>query len=423
MPSTPPPSQWWAFLPISRLYIQDEPDSLRKPLFGDATLLSVNTLNRIFKENSQDHGNGDDISSGLISWPLTKADTYLAVRRRGVVNTEWFDEDRKNEIFIKEVQRRATQISALLTVTCLATSTEGHLCGLSDQFYKVTKQMALLEIGYDQRVLLTESSGYSVDTFDCSVPDDLTFSGDELRSFLDQPITKGLVQILTAHKPNVAKSLYTSINQACVRLASAILADSYTSQLLGAITCIELLLTNENQSTNFAKIENRLSTLIGTKLLEKYEFKNILGARHAYVHRGEEVDAREYPLQVTGIAICALLLYANVAHQFKRKDSFLTYLDMLDLKKDLESWEDRHASEINRDILDEFKCNLELPIFEFVDDTIEFDQEYNMGLYDRFDRVYSDDLASGKAAGQWRGDDACDCYRFSITVDGVVVMD
>jgi hypothetical protein len=386
MPPTPPPSQWWVFLPFSRLRIQDELDSLTKPLLGDVTLLSVDTLIYVFKKNSRYHSTEEKTSIRLDF----KAATYLAVRRQGVVNTEWFDEDRKNKIFIKEVRQRAMQVSAVFTVVCLATSTEGHLCGLSDQFSNTTEQMALLEI--DQSGLTIQSWGYPVDTFDCrGGPDDLTFSIEELQSFLGQPIVKGLVQILTAHKPSIAKSLYTSISQACVRLASAILADSYTPQLLGAITCIELLLTNESQSTRFAKIESRLSTLIGANLLEKYEFENILRARHAYVHRGEVVEARKYPLQVIGIAICALLLCANVAHRFKRKDSFLAYLDMLGLKEKLNGWGDNQASEINHEILDEFKSNLELPIFEFVDYTIEFDHEYDTGLYDRSDRIYSDD--------------------------------
>lgn len=390
MPPTPSPSQWWVFLPFSRLHIQDQSNSLAKPLFDDVTLISAETLLHVFKETFKQHEETKRTSDENWFSSITKAETYLAVRRRGIVNTQWFMEDRKNEKFVGEIRQRAAKISALFTIAFLATSTEGHVCGLSDQFRRTNEQMAILEIGPTPKGLVTESFGSSIRTFILDNTDDLFFSREGLLSVLDQPQLRGLSQIMIAQKPNIAKSLYTSTNQACVRLANAIFSNSYTEQLLGAITCIELLLTNENQATGYANINRRLAMLVGENVLEKYEFEKLLNARHSYVHRGEEVQVRKYPLQIISIAIYALLLYANVANQFKRKDSLLTYLDILYLSERLEGLGENQNYEIADNLLKQLRKDDKPLIFKFVDDAIEFDLESEMGLYDRYDRVFVD---------------------------------
>lgn len=375
MPSTPPPTQWIVFFPLDHFHLRDEPDMLNTPLFGDATLVSYETLLRGFPNMTY----------------IKAAGAYLAVWRSGVVNMQWFQEDRKNEVFLADARRRASQVAALLSIAFLAMHTEGYLTGLTSQFFDTQEHFAILGFPLDGRGLISSSSGPHLTTFTRCEPELLSFSRTELQIFLNQPLVQNLVHSVSTRKSNFSQSLRQSIVQSCLRLATACHETSYTAQLLGAITSIEILLTGEDQGTSFDLKERRLGILLGQEFLQKYEFKQVLQARHVYVHRGEEQTTRQRALMAIGVALYALLIYTITAQDFDNKNTLLTYLDAVYLNDKLTKSGLNLGTQLISKHLEQVRLNHKLPFLEYVDKTLVFDKEYDAGLYDRFDRVFIDD--------------------------------
>ncbi len=361
MPPTPPPSSWVALFPFSGLHIHDEPDMLSTPLFGDATLVSHETVLRAFPNLVK--GIGD-------------ADAHIAVRRQGIVNTKWFDEDRKNDVFMAAAQKRANEIAALLAVCVLATSTDGNLTGLANRFGHTQEHFALLRPS-DGDGIVAMSSGSPIETFSLHETETLFLSKHELRTFLDQPLLQHVTQAISAQKSKLAPALRQSIIQSCLRLASAFYEASYTAQLLGAITSIEILLTGDEQGTSFDVKQRRLGVLLGNAFLEKYEFKKILQARHLYVHQGENETTRSQALMALGVAMYGLFIYAVVAQDIPKKDMLLTYLDAIQLTDKLAAFELNPGFQLTSHYLEQVRLQHTMPFLTYVDDVIAFDKDYH----------------------------------------------
>jgi hypothetical protein len=383
MPPKPKPSQWLIFIPLSGLVLTGEQKLEGKYLFGDVNVISRETFLRHFTSLE------DNTPTSLAT-----ADAYLVLRRKGVVNTRWFDEDRKNEQFMAEAGQRAKQIAALLTLYFLASSDEGVIVRLDDQQFLTQTHFGILGVNDNQERLLVGSYGPLNNTFTKSDPEAPVLSSEGLEQALHQPLVAALTQVFEP-KSALGGSLRDSIIQASVRLATAIHAPTYTDQLLGAVTSIEILLSGDEQSPTFKMKQTRLETLIGKNNAEKYEFDQVLRARHAYVHKGEDTTDRRLPLQAICAALHTLLIYAQVAHKLKSKNALITMLDIINLGGKLTS--SNPGIPINLDAVQLAPLYDEhpFPYADFVESALETDELYNAGMYDRADRVFDDDELTG----------------------------
>lgn len=378
MPPMPEPSQWLVFIPLSGLVLTGEQNLQGSFLFGDVTVISCETFLKAFASD-EDRSSSHDYHG----------ESYLVIRRRGVVNTRWFDEDRINNEFMAGVRSRAKQIASLLTLAFLATSDEGVLVGLSDQLLITRSHFGIHEVKPEGRRLVVGESGPLNETFDKHDPETPTLSWEDLEEALRLPLIAPLTHVFESSQ-TLDKSLRDSLVQSSVRLATAIHATSYTEQLLGAVTTIEILLSGDEQTT-FKMKETRLATLIGLENAKKYEFKQVLRARHSYVHSGEDITDRRLPLRAICAAIQTLLVYAQLAHKLKTKNALLHLLDIANLGGKLNSSNPGIPVNLDSVNLDLILDRHPLPFADFVEGVIEGDEDFNAGLYDRLDRVFGYD--------------------------------
>jgi hypothetical protein len=181
--------------------------------------------------------------------------------------------------------------------------------------------------------------------------------------------------------------------QASVRLGHAFHTRSYPEQLLGAVTCLEILLSDDQQATSFVQKEQRLRTLLGDALITHYGYTAIIHARHQYVHAGEAITSHILPLQAFGIALAALLVYAHLAQHHPTKTALLLYLDTIRQTRQLTALNPAIPPSALGDDLDAFRNAHPLPFLSYVDGCRTYEEEFAAGMHDREDRVYYDDNA------------------------------
>jgi hypothetical protein len=100
-----------------------------------------------------------------------------------------------------------------------------------------------------------------------------------------------------------------------------------SSQLLGAVTAIEILL--QDQAEGYKVLERRLLALLGDTAKQTFSIEEILRARHEYVHKGIDCDNFHVAAKAISLSICALLVFASVATKLSSKVAILRYLDMI----------------------------------------------------------------------------------------------
>ncbi|MBA3469087.1 MAG: hypothetical protein H0T53_05530 [Herpetosiphonaceae bacterium] len=183
-----------------------------------------------------------------------------------------------------------------------------------------------------------------------------------------------------------------------IRFARAVYTPSYTSQVFGAITSMELLLTSDDQITGFASLEQRIVALVGKALAKRYDLRGVLQVRHGYVHRGLDILDRRPAVQALGIAITVLCRYATIADRFRSKQSQLSYLDLAITNGQISDPWLQEALAVQPTVYDVLQSIPELPFHDYVDAVLDFDADYHAGMFDRWDRIYAPDDTSIVAA-------------------------
>jgi hypothetical protein len=93
------------------------------------------------------------------------------------------------------------------------------------------------------------------------------------------------------------------------------------------VTSTEVLLTHDTGSSNFDLLLQRVKTLLGSEISNRYQLEDVFKARHRVVHRGEEITDETTQLLAVALALACLLRYAEVAQHFLHKTAILDYLD------------------------------------------------------------------------------------------------
>jgi hypothetical protein len=186
---------------------------------------------------------------------------------------------------------------------------------------------------------------------------------EHLASRLLSPRFQHLSSILSSQRPSVGHSLSSAITGASLRLASAVSSDTSASQILGAVTTLEIVLTNRSDA--FDTVEKRIRQLLTPDACNFFEVDRVLKQRHNYVHSGEEPAGNELPAKAIGLALTCLLQVARLACCFPNKETVLRYLDLSHnghLMMQMKCWTSEETAHF-QSLLRLRRADLELPYF------------------------------------------------------------
>ena len=343
-------ADWWMFYPLCGIDVTDARHGLRKPLFGDVTLVSKRHLREVIAlmphhEGSQESKAKHDAS--LASYMKQMADeesaeAFLAVRRRGSGDEE---SDHHEPAVVYEARERAYEVASLLAVVTLASDDTQMACGLAEQIYRRPEHLAMLDI---------EGGWYSlrrsfVNPASLFTPEvDRSLSRAALKRLLLRRPFAPLTGVLLTKDSLLPDSLRRSIKQAVLRLADAIHGPTNTAQLLGAVITLELLFRVSDQE-RYQVNTQRLVAFLGKPAADRFEIEEIFGARHKFVHEGREVGQEHLAYQAVVLALLCLIRYATAVASFRSKQGFVGYLDFLyQAERQAEQWDDKGRKVVKR---------------------------------------------------------------------------
>lgn len=329
--------RWWIFFPLRGLDVIDEHPNLKKPLFGDATLISKSHVRGVvqqarFNEGmSVEHDYEKDIvfmiENATLIEHVTLGEEYqslIAVRRSSKLGDD-LPESRKT---LYAAYSRALQISATLAFIFLSTSESGLTCGLIEQIRYKTQSVAALDVDQKQFMMAISPSGASPVAIR-DRKESIKLSVSQLQDILNSEVFGSLASILLPNKSPCARSLRRALSASVSRLSDTIYSPDLGTRLLGAVTAIEILLSESGDS--YQDIIRRLTALLGKPVLESFGVREIFEARHLYVHKGEE-PKRFSPIgsESIGLALNTIFKYSDLALQFSAKQPILDYLELVD---------------------------------------------------------------------------------------------
>ena len=150
----------------------------------------------------------------------------------------------------------------------------------------------------------------------------------ELRQWLRNPWWHGLVASAINPGNAIPRSFRNTLTQASIRLAEAFSSPTRSTQLIGAVTALEVLLSYTNQGTGFSTIEQRIDALLGSSWASRLRVKDVFHARHSYVHQGTRITESSIVEAGLVLAVAVMMLYSHGLNAFADKNALLAYLDV-----------------------------------------------------------------------------------------------
>lgn len=326
-------TMWWTFFPLKGLDITDRGHDLDTPLFGDATIISKRHVRQIVPllRMNERMSPGHDHEGGVVfmmEHATFQSDfqSFIAVKRYGRQYTAMSEtQEASNAVssLAKDAARRAYTVASVLGLVLLARSSSGDTCGLVEQVYGQTKSLVMLELREGGFRFESGGAGRPIG----STARSIRMPRTELRSRLYKEASSGLSAALLPTRRLLSTSLHRAVNEASVTLSSAVHSPALSSQVLGAITAIEILVSEQGDS--YDTIRGRLSALLGTECTAAHQVEEILNTRHLYVHRGEEAEDSTVAVRAVSLGLSSLFRYAMAAPRFSSKRHLVEYLDLL----------------------------------------------------------------------------------------------
>jgi hypothetical protein len=328
---------WWGFFPLKGLEITNQQSDLSEPIFQDATIISRNQVDEIvplLKLNetmAPGHNHEADFTymfkNAALRWQF---ESFIAVRRTGIISPTSHDPQ-----VVEDMRSRAYSVAALLSLVFFARSPSGKTCGLVEQLHEQVRNTVLLTLKEpDFRFQARPVYSYTIDS-----RRPIRTSRDDIIRMLHEEPYDALSRSVLSQRVRLAKSLRHTIVRSSVRLSDALHAITLSSQLLGAITAIEILLTV--QVDKYDIIKDRIAALLGTDADLRQSMDEIFQTRHLYVHQGKEVQDHKTSLRAIMLALSCLVRYAQAAQWFSGKTELVSYLDFVGKAGDLASGWDK----------------------------------------------------------------------------------
>lgn len=339
-------TNWWVLFPLKGLELTDLEHDLADPLWSDSTIISkvhAGAIIRSLKLNQAGAPVHDHESDAIYMMDHVtfkeEFHSFIAIKRSGPRLSDVPEElhcDMYEQIS-GDPEKRASQIAALIELAVLVTRKDWMTCALVDQIHRWTKSVIKLSI--EDSAYGIEIAGPRASRTILNATDNEKLSRRDLKARLGSDPIASLASVLSSQNCSISSSLYNAISESAIRLSNALHASTGADQLLGSITAIEILLTD--QPERFEVIKNRVETLINRHAYSYFQTEMVLKARNSYVHQGIDPDDRSLVLKSTGLSLCCLLTYAEAAVRFRSKSSFLSYLDFLRLgEKATSDWPD-----------------------------------------------------------------------------------
>lgn len=329
-------NNWWVLFPLKGLELTDLDHDLANPLWPDSTIISKEHGRKIIRSMklNQAGAPGHDHESDAIYMMdnvtfKEEFHSFVGIKRSGPRLSD-FPEELHCDMYEQisgDPRKRASQIAALIELAVLVTRKNWMTCALVDQIHRRTKSVIKLSI--QDSAFGVEMAGPGASRTILDATDNEKLSRHELMVRLTSDPLAPLASVLSSQNCSMSSSLYKAISESAIRLSDALHASAEADQLLGSVTAIEILLTE--QPERFDVIKNRVETLINRHAYSYFETELVLKARNSYVHQGIDPDDRTLALKSTGLSLCCLLTYAEAAARFKSKSSFLSYLDFIRL--------------------------------------------------------------------------------------------
>ena len=327
-------SAWWIFFPLKGLDIIDQDHDLDSPLFGDSTVISKSHIPSIVKRlKLNEHGapGFDHEGVRIQSFQQLTFDeefhSLVAVKRTGLKSRNIGKKVKRFDPFFGiegNPENRAKQIAALVGLALLVENQHWETCALVNQINRhFLSTVALsLETG---SWFESHWHGHARTIFDSKR--NLKLSREELNEKLGSPPISFLTEIIITGKGGRRNSLTKAITESSIRLFESLHNPSESTQLLGAVTAIDILLSDSGDT--FDTIKRRIISLVGNQCYQYYNAESVLKERHLYVHQGIEPSHKVIPLSSSGLGLACLLRFAEIAKIFPSKVSLLNYLDFL----------------------------------------------------------------------------------------------
>ncbi len=238
-------------------------------------------------------------------------ETLRAMRRPGLLTVERYPP------LLEVATTRATQVAALLACAHRATQPDGATRTLTEQISEQTQAVTVLEVQNARWPVRFQGVGFpAVAVHHPPIP----HTRRSLAALLRQPPLAPLAAVLSTPQRSLPAGLRAAVTQSAVRLAEALYVRTPAAQLLGAITAIEILVSDPIET--YDQMRRRIGALLGREALDQYTVEGVLRARHRYVHQGDPEPARAMVPPAIGLALAALLRYA-AAPAFPDKGALL----------------------------------------------------------------------------------------------------
>lgn len=341
-------TNWWVLFPLKGLELTDLEHDLADPLWSDSTIISkvqAATIVRSMQRNKvATSGQAHETDAVYMLENATFQEefhSFIAIKRSGPRLNE-VPEEFHCDMFEQiegDPEGRATEIGALIELAVLVTRKDWTTCALVDQIHRRTKSTIKLSLDDSAYGVELAGGGRSARSI-LNAADNEKLSRDDLKTRLSSNPIAALASVLANQSYSISSSLYKAIRESAIRLSDALHVIKGAEQLLGSVTAIEILLSD--QPERFDVIKNRIETLINSQAYSVFETEKVLKARHSYVHQGLiGPDIQALALKATGLSLCCLLTYAEAAPRFTSKSSFLAYLDFIRLgQRATSSWSD-----------------------------------------------------------------------------------
>jgi hypothetical protein len=121
------------------------------------------------------------------------------------------------------------------------------------------------------------------------------------------------VATLLAQPKSDDQRLSGNLRRACCRLAAACFAANAESQVLGAVTSLEMLLSPDG---DFQRLEKRCAEIVADMDEGASLLRSLLKARHEHVHQGRDVDP--------SVGRQAILVLMQIMERLARSQNVIT---------------------------------------------------------------------------------------------------
>ena len=307
----------WDYFPIRGLEITTDAATLSPMLFGWATIVSREDLIHFVREMPFAKAGRDTTAMRMVESMTGEEDSsYILIKGIGRTSSE-------RDI---NTEKRSFEIASVISLIILARESWRFSCCLAGQ---VTYTPRYFNIRINTHSGLSQlKQGLLTRAFIHHIPDPpIRLSRTALADLLVDSPFGDLSKIVLFRDKSVDTSFHRVLSTAATLLYETINTTIPESQLIGAVTAMEVLLAISQ--TRFETIQFRVRLLLGEKPYDYYGADRIFKSRHAFVHEGSQGSASDVANGMV-LAVSALAAVARIARDFPSHGAMIEYMEFME---------------------------------------------------------------------------------------------